>query len=336
MNRCATKLALLLVVPLAGCYTDGYFEPVRRVRPDEPTLTPRTIRFVYPADPPVADADTVLRLLRSYRQQGKTVIVDAWSIHVPTSRIRFERLIALHEKYIDRGLQCLALCFDNPGRWQSEIAPFLRSVRCTYPCLMIPPSTRGGVVAQLGYQWDGRVPALLVFDPGGDLAAELIGAAPPGDVEEIVTALLAGQKPPGPAPVPPQGISLKTKLLGLGDGKPLTRSETQWPSMENRIAMARKIADEVEASVDWSNARVAVLPITVLRREGEPQLGQDLSEQITKLLMARHPQSVVPPNEVADVLSRNNLTTLGIEFDASVLAGKVNWTHIISGTLRGR
>ncbi len=336
MNRRAAKLAWLLALPLSGCYSDGYFEPVRRVRPAEPSLKPRTIRFVYPADAPIAGADDVRRLLRAYRRQGKTVVVDAWSVRVPTSRLRFERLIELHERHHDQGLQCLALCFDNPGQWQSEIAPFLRSVRCTYPCLMIPPSTRGDVIAELGYQWDGRVPALLVFDPGGDLAAELIGAAPARDVEEIITPLLAGRKPPGPEPQPPSGVSLKTRLLGLGDGKPLTRSDSTWPSMDNEQAMARKIAQEIETSVDWSNARVAVLPITVLKGQGGKNRGRDLAVEIAKLLQAKHPQSVVDPNEVDTVLNRLNLTPLGIEFDSSVLAGKVDWTHIISGTLRGR
>jgi len=330
----------LLILPISllglivGCAGAGYREPARRVTPAGSWAPPRPRTFVYPEDPPVANAEAIDQLLDAYRRQGRVVLVDVWSIGNPASRSRFDAMVDLHASRRPSGLQIVAAAFDNPGQWTPAIAPFLRSGRCGYPCAVVPPSAQSGVAASLGHEWRGQVPAVIVLDRDGKLAGELIGETPFAQIEALVDDVLAGRHQPIELAEGPGNRTLaRARTLDLSAGKTVARADSKGASLDDVGAMAGAIAERFEATIEWSNARVAVLPFIVAGGPDPEQAGKDLADAVARVLSARHPGTIVDRAEVDAALARHKLTPLGIEYDPTVLSGKVNWTHIVTGSL---
>ncbi len=314
-----------------------YFEPMQSSLAPGWTAPPKEdLRYIYPAEPPVADASGVEQLINGYRRQGKVVLLDAWSITHPASRERIPQLIGLHRRHRAYGLQVIGLAFDNPGLWKKEIAPYLRSLNCSYPCVVVPPSAQGELIARLAYDWDGSLPAVLVYDRDGRVAAELFRRVPFGRIEQTVELVLAGKHQPieesGPAVA--GRISARSRTLDVENGKTVGRSNTQWIRPRDVTDMAEAIARKSEPTIDWSEAKVAVLPFTILGRNSAGIDGKALADEVARILTKWHPQAVVDRAEADALLAKHGLTPLGVEYDLSVLQGKADWTHVITGTLR--
>lgn len=335
MNRCPHILLVGTAAIVGGC-TSGYREPVRYRPPATPEPSARPVSYIYPESPPIGNADVLGEMLKGYQRQGQVVLLDVWSVSSKASRDRFDSLIDLREKDRALGLQCLAVSFDNPGVWKTEIAPFLRSVRCSYPCILVPQDEVGEVVTRFGYEWNGGTPAILLFDRDGMLAAEFLGSGPFSAIRSAVENVLAGKhKPIGkPGHLMAGKISAQVRTLGLDDGKTVGKSRSQWGALENVDVMAKMIADRSEATVNWPEAKVAVLPFTVIGGAARPNTGQTLADVIARILKTRHPAAVVDREEADAMLARYKLTPLGVEYDPTELKSRTGWTHIITGTLR--
>ncbi len=327
--------ALLLwhVALVAGCST-GYLEPVRSTPDPRSSSSVEPYSFRYPLDPPVSDVEALEELLTGYRREGRVVLVHFWSSANQASRDWFGVLIDLHRKQRAYGLQCLSVAFDNPGLWTSELAPFLRSVRCTYPCLIIRPSRQGEVVARLAYQWDGKVPAALVFDRDGNLAEEFLSDTERYRMGTLVEDVLAGRhRPLTSRPGRPGLVTARSRTLDLGAIKTIGRSSSRGRSLDDVESMAKAIAERCESTIDWDQAKVAVLPFTLVDRPNRQKAGKALADAVARVLSAKHPGAIVDRAEADALLARYRLTPLGVEFDPTVLSGKARWTHIITGTL---
>jgi len=313
-------------------------EPVRSPPSSQGPAPPEPSTYIYPEDPPVAGAAALEELLTGYRRQGYVVLLDIWATWSEPSRRRFADVVELHRTLRSEGFQCIAVTFDNPGLWTSEIAPFLRSVRCGYPCLIVPPSAQGDVVARLGSEWNGSVPARLIFDRGGRLAAELLDDASITKTDERVRAILSGAYSVPKSPERPAGGRLiaRARTVDVSKDRTLAQPTSQWSSLDDVEAMAQTIARQSEITIDWPNAKVAVLPFTLIGRADPEQAGKALADAVARILAAKHPGSVVDRREADALMARHNLSPLSVEYDPSVLAGKAGWTHIITGTLRWR
>ncbi len=331
-------LVVLQTVVLVGCSEAWYFGPTESSPGDHWQVPSAQPSYVYPPDPPMANADVLVDLLSAYARQHRVVVVDFWSMSSDASRARFAPLTDLHQSNRVSGLQCVAVAFDSPGIWSSEVAPFLRSVGCSYPCVMVPASARGEVVARLGYEWNGTIPAALVFDRAGRLAAELIGDTPAERIRQIVGEVLAGRHEPIAASRRPAAgqVTARARALEVGAGKTVARSASQWGSLDDVDAMADAIARRCEATINWADAKVAVLPFTLIGGGSRPEAGKALADAVARILSARHPQAVVNRSEADAIMARHKLTPLGVEYDSTALHGKADWTHIITGTLRSR
>jgi thiol-disulfide isomerase/thioredoxin len=334
--RFATYLTLATValpVWMAGCE-----EPMSSWSTDRGPAPIEPITYVYPADPPVANADALANLMAGYRRQGTVVLLDVWATWCRPSLDRFPDMVELHRKYRDEGFQVIAVAFDNPTMWTVQIAPFLRSVRCGYPCALVPPSAQSDVVSRVGREWNGSVPARLIFDRTGRLVAELLDDQAIGTTDEVVRAILNGQYKPPESPGPrkaPGGVIARARTVDVAADKTLAQPTSRWSSISDIEAMAVSIAQQSEANIDWSKARVAVLPFTLVGN-ADSGAGKALADAVARLLAAKHPDAVVDRQEADDLLAREKLTPLGVEYDPRVIAGKANWTHIITGTLRWR
>jgi hypothetical protein len=321
-----------------GCTSLSYYvQPSESGHPTRPHPPLEPVRYVYPEDPPIGDLPALERLLSNYQHQGQVVLVDFWSIRNPRSRDRCGLTIDLARKFRPYGLQCVGVLFDHAGLWQTDIAPFLRSVGCSYPCVLVPSAARAEVIAELGYEWNGTLPAILLFDRDGGLAAEIVETASPGEIEQITEEVLKGQRPPvRTARSARGGVSARARMLDLGTSKTLAASNSEWPTLGDLQQTAQAIANRCEVNIDWSNARVAVLPFTILGRVERPDAGKELADAVAKILAARHPEAMVDRAGANAALTEYEMTPLGVEYDPTTLASKTGWTHIITGTLRVR
>lgn len=329
-------LSALLASFLVGCSTSHYYQPGGTAVPSSTAPPARPLSYVYPENPPIGNADTLSEILRGYQRRGMVVLVDFWSVSSRASRDRFGALIDLRAKYRENGLQCLSVSFDNPGRWKPEIAPFLRSVRCSYPCVLVRPHDRTGVVTHFSNEWNGGTPAALLFDRDGMLAAEFLGVTPTSGIHEKISQVIKGEhKPIGrPGQLMSARSNAQARMLDLLDGKTIGRSQSQWSSADDIEAVAKRIADGSESGIDWTRAKVAILPFTIVGKPAKPGTGKLLADAVARILEARHPDAVVDRERADAVLAQNKLTGLAVEYDPTVLAGKAGWTHIITGTIR--
>ena len=66
----------------------------------------------------ILDYAGIQRLIADHR--GQVVVVDAWSTGCPPCIAEFPRLVALHDKYKSRGLECISLSLDFEGVGKPE------------------------------------------------------------------------------------------------------------------------------------------------------------------------------------------------------------------------
>ncbi|MBN1345259.1 MAG: hypothetical protein JXQ73_21380 [Phycisphaerae bacterium] len=303
--------------------------PPRRPSPAE------AVTFIYPQEPPIADADALEDLLAGYRRQGRVVLLHFWSIENAASRDQFGAFIDLYRDNRAYGLQCVAAAFDGSGQWTTEISPFLRSVGCNYPCVIVPFSSRGDVVARMAYEWNGRIPAALVFDRDGRLVAELPAGTSVDKIRQVVADVVAGrlEASEGAARPSSKRVTAQSRALDLSVNKTIARARSEADSAGDVDRMAQSIAARCEATIDWSTAKVAILPFTLVGSGGTPEMGRQLADSVARILAARHPEAIVPRDQADAVLKRYNLTPLAVEYDPTTVTGRVGWTHIITGTL---
>ncbi len=294
--------------------------------------------FVYPEDPPVGTVASLENLLSGYRRQGKVVLLDVWATWCQPSCDRFGDVVELHRKCRSEGFQCIAVAFDNPALWRVQIASFLRSMRCGYPCVIIPPSGQNDVVSKLGSEWNGAVPARLVFDRSGGLAAELLDEASIGKTESVVRAVLGGELRAANRPKRSneRQVVARARMVDVQADRTLAQPTSQASSVTSVESMAETIVRQSEGNIDWSKARVAVLPFTLVGTSDRGETGRALADAVAKILSTRHPGAVIDRQEADALLERHHLTPMGVEYDPTVLSGKADWTHVITGTLRWR
>jgi hypothetical protein len=331
-GRCACSLAVVLMV-LSGCESDLRRDPEPRwPAPPEPSS------YIYPEDPPVGNSNSLQNLLAGFRSQGHVVLLDIWSTAYQPSCDRFPDLIDLYHALRPEGFQCVAVAFDNPALWNVQISPFLRSMRCDYPCAIVPPSAQEEVARRFAREWRGEVPARLIFDREGRLAAELLTDEAIRTTAQVVRDVLAGQyKAPEPVKrAEPAGVTARTRTLEVTSERTVVQPTTQRSTMADIESMAQSIARQSEETIDWSNAHVAILPFTLVGRSDSETAGKTLADAVARILRAGHPESVVDRQEADELIARYKLTPMAVEYDPSLVAGKANWTHIITGALRWR
>ena len=131
-------------------------------------------------------------------------------------------------------------------------------------------------------------------------------------------------------------VDARARALDLNASRMVTRSSSRWTSFDEIEEMADVIVRRCEATIEWTNAKVAVLPFTLLGRPNRPEAGKLLADAVAQRLAASHPDAIVDREAADAVLARYKLTPLGVEYDPTVLTGKANWTHIVTGTLSFR
>lgn len=160
-----TKATLVLVLAVAsgsaGC----------REAPDEKGSTPATVSHASGA---VVDLDGLKQAIAGYK--GKVVYVDFWATWCVPCVKGLPELSKMQDKYGGRGLQVLAVSFDEADRWTGKAIPTLEKAGWKGPSLIMrDKAAREAAIAWLAKNWKGELPARYIFDREGERIHEFLG-----------------------------------------------------------------------------------------------------------------------------------------------------------------
>jgi len=127
--------------------------------------------------PPIVDADGLKQLVARYR--GKVVYLDFWATWCAPCVAALPKLAELQKQYGPRGLQVIAVSFDDPELWASQVRPTLAKAGWRGPAVVMKDrEAQNAVVAWLGHDWRSELPARFLLDREGRRAYELLAISP--------------------------------------------------------------------------------------------------------------------------------------------------------------
>ncbi len=113
--------------------------------------------------------------------KGKVVMVDFWATWCGPCVRGIPDLIALQNKYGDKGFQVIGFSLD---RNEGKVEDFVKSEGINYPILVVPPS-----VAEAWGEIEG-IPTAYLLDKEGVIRHDYLGPASPQELEAAIEALL--------------------------------------------------------------------------------------------------------------------------------------------------
>ena len=132
------------------------------------------------------------------RHRGKIVLADYWATWCGPCVAQFPHTVELWQKYHDRGLDVIALSFDDPAQI-AEVRKFLSEKGATFDNLI--SKVGAGEESAEEFDFDGALPHYVLYDREGKIAERLSPSDPtrsfrPDMVDAAVEKLLAAQAGP--------------------------------------------------------------------------------------------------------------------------------------------
>jgi thiol-disulfide isomerase/thioredoxin len=122
--------------------------------------------------------------------RGKVVLVDIWATWCRPCVKAWPKLVRIADEYDEKGLAVLTLSTDAPEKAE-DVVKFLQRRGAPGESLLLVADNYDEFVRAVGREWEGGVPALLLYDRAGELQHELLGAEAAAGVEERIKELLA-------------------------------------------------------------------------------------------------------------------------------------------------
>ena len=144
--------------------------------------------------------------------KGKVVLVDIWGTWCPPCREEIPHLVALYEKYREKGFVVVGLAYEGELKTDEDraeatakVKEFVKANKVSYPVALGDPETRDSIPGFQGY------PTLVFIGRDGTVKLVLVGYRPYEELEPIVEHLLAEQEAQSVVNPPASG------LLALAD-----------------------------------------------------------------------------------------------------------------------
>jgi thiol-disulfide isomerase/thioredoxin len=143
-----------------------------------------------PANLVLKDLQGRQQALEAYR--GAIVVVNFWATWCVPCREEMPLLVAFQQGYAARGVQVIGASADDEST-QKKIPGFARRLKINFPIWV------GATTADMQRLGLGEaLPATAILDRDGQIAARILGALAPGDLESRVDWLLGDRNSPPP------------------------------------------------------------------------------------------------------------------------------------------
>ena len=145
----------------------------------------------FPFDFKLKDTDDKAVSLADYK--GKVTIVDVWGTWCPPCQREIPLFVELYKEYKEKGLEIVGInCGEkgSPDQIKKKIKEFAKETNISYTCVLNDDKTEEKIPGFEGY------PTTLFLDRTGKVRMMLVGEAPKGKLEAIVTTLLADPAKP--------------------------------------------------------------------------------------------------------------------------------------------
>ena len=140
-----------------------------------------------PTDPKLIDAQGYQKLLEQYR--GKPMLINFWATWCEPCRDEYPMLNELAKQYEPKGLKVLGVNFDQDG----DIILMRRFIARYKPVFPNFRNPGGGAAFQQAVlrEWNGALPATVLYDKTGRQVGHFIGAQTHETYEAAIQSLLA-------------------------------------------------------------------------------------------------------------------------------------------------
>lgn len=121
---------------------------------------------------------------------GKVVLVNFWATWCLPCVEEFPYLIMLDNKYKAKGLETIAVSFDDVNQLEAKVLPFIKSHNVRFKVYLKDVEDNEKFINAIDKNWVGALPATLVFDRNGTLVKSIVGEQTLESFENIVLPFL--------------------------------------------------------------------------------------------------------------------------------------------------
>jgi thiol-disulfide isomerase/thioredoxin len=124
------------------------------------------------------------------RHRGEVVLVNFWATWCRPCLKEIPDLLALENRYRDRGLRLVPVSLDEPADLDRSVLPFLRKWFPEFRSYLRLTPDMDGMVSVVDPAWNELLPTSYVIDRGGTVRVRLQGGKPRAAFEVEILPLL--------------------------------------------------------------------------------------------------------------------------------------------------
>lgn len=121
--------------------------------------------------------------------KGKVLLVDFWATWCKPCRAETPAIVKMTNRLAARGLDLVAISADEPEQ-EAAALKFLQENKVPGVPYIQKTADTDKFAAMVDAQWNGALPALILYDRTGKKVRTFIGETPTKDVEAAILGLL--------------------------------------------------------------------------------------------------------------------------------------------------